>query len=202
MVIIFIRKLLDLFFTRNELKLLDDVMPEHTKRKREEEKLEKAAEEVKQGGQLIPNASSGNVAIPLANGNILKIPVDKFNAEQDKPCSINITEQLAKSGAWKSIDQSIQKIVDKTSQKSNNGCVRTGWVPGANFRFSLRNGKKRGNKKDAKTDEEQKRLSTMREEDDEEDCGITIRVDAPTPVPSTVTSNHNSPKDERNETSV
>ena len=94
-------------------------MPEHTKRKREEEKLEKEAE-VKQGGNLIPNASSGNVAIPLANGNILKIPVDKFNSEQDKPCAINITEQLAKSGAWKSIDQSIQKIVDKT-QKSNNG---------------------------------------------------------------------------------
>ena len=119
MVIIFIRKLLDLFFTRNELKLLDDVMPEHTKRKREEEKLEKEAEEVKIGGNLIPNASSGNVAIPLANGNILKIPVDKFSAEQDKPCAINITEQLAKSGTWKSIDQNIQKIVDKT-KKSNN----------------------------------------------------------------------------------
>jgi hypothetical protein len=96
-------------------------MPEHTKRKREEEKLEKAEEE-KQGGKLIPNASSGNVAIPLANGNILKIPVDKFNTDQDKPCAINITEQLAKSGAWKSIDQAIQKSAnkfDKNQQKSN-----------------------------------------------------------------------------------
>ncbi|CAG2104308.1 unnamed protein product [Medioppia subpectinata] len=182
-VIIFIRKLLDLFFTRNELKLLDDVMPEHTKRKREEEKLEK--EEKTMGGKLIPNASSGNVAIPLANGNILKIPMEKFSADEDKPCSINITEQLAKSGAWKSIDQSIQKHEKTKHNKSNNG-----------------NNKKRGNKKDGKTEEELKRLSTMREEDDEEDCGITIRVDAPTPVPSTVASNHNSPKDERNETSV
>jgi hypothetical protein len=41
----------------------------------------------------------------------------------------------------------------------------------------------------------------MREEDDE-DCGITIRVDAPTPIPSLVPSIHNSPKDDRNETSV
>jgi len=91
-------------------------MPEHTKRKREEEKLE--AEEEKKGGKLIPNASSGNVAIPLANGNILKIPVDKFSTDQDKPCTINITEQLAKSGAWKSIDQAIQKNA-KNQQKSN-----------------------------------------------------------------------------------
>ncbi|CAG2167893.1 unnamed protein product [Oppiella nova] len=183
-VIIFIRKLLDLFFTRNELKLLDDVMPEHTKRKREEEKMVKAEEEM-MGGGLIPNASSGNVAIPLANGNILKIPMEKFSSDDDKPCAINITEQLAKSGAWKSIDQSIQKMDKSRNNKSNNG-----------------NNKKRGNKKDCKTEEELKRLSTMREEDDEEDCGITIRVDAPTPVPSTVASNHNSPKDERNETSV
>jgi len=62
--------------------------------------------------------------------------------------------------------------------------------------------KRKGNKKDVKTEEEQKRLSTMREEDDEEDCGITIRVDAPTPIPSMVGSMHNSPKDDRNETSV
>ncbi|XP_054168120.1 electroneutral sodium bicarbonate exchanger 1-like isoform X2 [Oppia nitens] len=182
-VIIFIRKLLDLFFTRNELKLLDDIMPEHTKQKREEEKREKEAEKEMRSGALIPNASSGNVAIPLANGNILKIPMENFNDEEDKPCTINITEQLAKSGAWKSIvDQSLQKLSKSTKSNSGN--------------------KKRGNKKDAKTEEEQKRLSTMREEDDEEDCGITIRVDAPTPVPSIVASNHNSPKDDRNETSI
>src|SRR5437879_5453737 len=39
-----VRKFLDFIFTRNELKLLDDIMPEHTKRKREEEKLEKEAD--------------------------------------------------------------------------------------------------------------------------------------------------------------
>lgn len=69
--------------------------------------------------------------------------------------------------------------------------------------------KKRGKKKDAICDEEHKRLSTMAEEDDEDDCGIMIRIDAPTPTPSIVTSAHSSPKHSRknasgdqNETSV
>lgn len=49
----------------------------------------------------------------------------------------------------------------------------------------------------------------MAEEDDEDDCGIMIRIDAPTPTPSNVTSAHSSPKHSRknnngdqNETSV
>lgn len=61
----------------------------------------------------------------------------------------------------------------------------------------LRSKKKRCNKKgDAKTEEEQKRLSTMAE-DEEDDCGITIRVDGPTPIPSSHPSAHSSPQEER-----
>ncbi|RWS12874.1 sodium bicarbonate cotransporter 3-like protein [Dinothrombium tinctorium] len=171
-VMIGVRKSLDFcFFTQRELKILDDVMPESTRRKKEEEKVEKESKDQQQS-KLIPNASSGNVAIPLANGNILKIPVDKFNSESEQ-MNINITEQLSQSGCWKTIDQQKQKEAKK-QEKSNN------------------NKKKRGSKKDALTPEEQKRLSTMAEEDDEEDCGITIRIDAPTPIPSAL----NSPQDE------
>ena len=42
----------------------------------------------------------------------------------------------------------------------------------------------------------------MREEDDEDDCGITIRIDAPTPIPSAVPSEINSPDEAHNETTV
>ena len=111
-----VRKLLDFVFTRKELKLLDDIMPEHIKRKQEEEKLVK--EEEQQVGHLMPNASSGNVAIPLANGNILKIPVDKFNTN-DQQCAINISEQLTKSNAWKTIDQQGNKKNLKNQDKAN-----------------------------------------------------------------------------------
>lgn len=181
-VIIVVRKCLDFIFSRKDLKVLDDIMPESTKRKREEEKelFKKEAEAElsspgSPGSGLVPNSSSIN--IPLANGNIMKIPVSQL--END---SVNISEQLSMSDAWKSVNQTNGKStgpVTVTVTKPSNG-----------------NGKKkRGNaKKDAKTEEEQKRLSTMREEDDEEDCGITIKVEAPTPIPSTAVG-HGSPND-------
>lgn len=217
-VMIGVRKLLDFVFTRRELKILDDVMPEHTKKKREED-LRKQQEEKKGAfteplvnalefsctygspnetsywnqyqGMLLPNASSGNVAIPLANGNILKVPVEKFKAENESgdQSAINISEQLAQTGLWQSIDQQVQK----TPQLQ----------PKSVFVNAVSRKKKRGRaKKDAKNEEERRRLSTMAEEDDEDDCGITIKIDAPTPCPSNGPSLHNSPTDKHNETSV
>lgn len=100
-----VRKLLDFVFTQRELKILDDVMPEH--RRKEIEDLTREGEELNEGLSppgIIPNASSGNVAIPLANGTILKIPVDNFT-EPPNQAAMNITEQLAKSGAWKNVDK-------------------------------------------------------------------------------------------------
>jgi sodium bicarbonate transporter 10 len=106
-----VRKSLDFVFTRRELKVLDDVMPEHRRkeivelRKEGEEKDEKDTLNPTQG--LVASGSSGNVAIPLANGNILKIPVDKFSSESstEQQQQINISEQLTKSSAWKTIEQ-------------------------------------------------------------------------------------------------
>ena len=55
-------------------------------------------------------------------------------------------------------------------------------------------------KKDALNPEEQSKLSVMNE-DDEDDCGITIRIDGPTPLPSNQPSAHTSPTDDRNRNS-
>lgn len=105
-VIIGVRKLLEYFFSLAELKALDDVIPESTRRDRESQKQDEE-EAAEQGGGLIQKASSGNVAIALANGNILKIPVESFQSEHGEAC--NITEQLAKSNVWRSIDQKQRK---------------------------------------------------------------------------------------------
>lgn len=99
LVMLAVRKLLDLVFTRRELKILDDVMPEHKRKEIEDMKNEE--EDKLSPGVIAPSGSSGNMAIPLANGNILKIPLNPDAGNQD----INISEQLAKSGAWKNIDQ-------------------------------------------------------------------------------------------------
>lgn len=181
-VMIGVRKLLDFIFTQRELKVLDDVMPEHTKKKREEEKLKEVQlEEFEMKNALLPEASAGNVAIALVNGNLIKVPIEKYKEEQELP-QINITEQLAQTGMWQSIDQHNQQHKGGANNPPPTSAAAGGG--GAKAADDGSRKKKRGSKKDALNEEERKRLSTMAEEDDEEDCGITIRIDAPTPVPS------------------
>ena len=109
-VIIAVRKLLEYFFTVEELKALDDIIPESTKKIREEEKL-KAEDEVA-GESLLKSGSSGKVAIAMPNGTVLKIPMENV-----KPDQLNISEQLTKSNAWKSVDEKQHKRKDSKSKK-------------------------------------------------------------------------------------
>lgn len=104
-----VRKALEFLFTQRELKILDDVWPEHKRKEIEDKKNE--GEEKSSAAAIAPSGSSGNMAIPLANGNILKIPLSADAADQ----TINISEQLAKSAAWKTIDQ----------KNSNSGSGKT-----------------------------------------------------------------------------
>ncbi|XP_069698390.1 sodium-driven chloride bicarbonate exchanger isoform X4 [Periplaneta americana] len=143
-VMIGIRKSLDFLFTRRELKILDDVMPETTKRTREERR-QMEGEEGKDDFD-----TTGNLQIPLANGNIMKIPL----------ASINISEEVNKTGIWKQVNEGGSAYKDDKKKKS----------PNKNSSKS----KKRGSKKDAVTDDEKTRLSTMAEEEEEE--GLTIKV--------------------------
>lgn len=146
-VMIGIRKLLDFVFTQRELKILDDVMPEMTRRHAEDRKqLETGGEE----GKPIDFGQSGNLQIPLANGNIMKIPL----------ASINISEEVNKTGIWKQVNEGNYKDKEEKKKKS----------PSKNSSKS----KKRGHKRDAITDDEKRRLSSMPEE--EEDDGVTIKV--------------------------
>ncbi|KAL3245548.1 hypothetical protein MRX96_046893 [Rhipicephalus microplus] len=104
-VMIGVRKLLDFIFTQRELKVLDDIMPEHTKKKQEEDKMKEAErEEFELKNALLPEASSGNVAIALVNGNLIKVPMEKYKEAEELP-QINITEQLSQTGLWQAIDQ-------------------------------------------------------------------------------------------------
>jgi len=111
-----IRKLLDFFFTRRELKILDDVMPEMSKRNAAEESdTEKDDEESGDGSKKLPIGASGNLQIPLANGNIMKIPLT----------SINISEEVNKSGVWKQVneDNGIATKDPKISSPTKNKSV-------------------------------------------------------------------------------
>ncbi|XP_052126294.1 sodium bicarbonate cotransporter 3 [Frankliniella occidentalis] len=102
----------------------------------------------------LETADDENLQIPLANGNIMKIPL----------ASINITEEVNKTGIWKQVNQANSPTKDDP-KKAKAGAGKN----------SSSKSKKRGNKKDALLDEENKRLSTMAEEEDEDE-GITIKV--------------------------
>ncbi|KAG5884766.1 hypothetical protein JTB14_029246, partial [Gonioctena quinquepunctata] len=144
-VMIGIRKSLDLLFTRRELQILDDVMPETSKRTQLE--IEEGQEKAEKNPLDIEN-NSGNLKIPLANGNVMNIPYS----------AINISEEVDKTGIWQHVNEN--QGMEKEKKKSPKG----------KNRFKKKKQLKREEKKDDKTE---KRLSICAEEEDE---GITIKA--------------------------
>ncbi|CAL1688446.1 unnamed protein product [Lasius platythorax] len=144
-VMIGIRKSLDLMFTQRELKILDDVMPEPSKKHADDlRKLENGEDPAETMGYGPP----GNIQISLANGNIMKIPLT----------SINISEEVNKTGIWQQVNEGNEK------SKQSKSLINVGKQ------------KKHPKKDNSLMADETTRLTTMTEED-EDDSGISIKVD-------------------------
>ncbi|XP_068974842.1 electroneutral sodium bicarbonate exchanger 1 isoform X2 [Bombus flavifrons] len=143
-VMIGIRKSLDLLFTQRELKILDDVMPEPSRKHAEDLRQLESGEEQNESMAYGP---SGNIQISLANGNIMKIPM----------ASINISEEVNKTGIWQQVNEGNEKT--KQVKLINAGKQ-----------------KKHSKKENLLMADETTRLTTMTEED-EDDSGISIKVD-------------------------
>nr|XP_033188525.1 electroneutral sodium bicarbonate exchanger 1 isoform X9 [Bombus vancouverensis nearcticus] len=142
-VMIGIRKSLDLLFTQRELKILDDVMPEPSRKHAEDLRQLESGEEQNESMAYGP---SGNIQISLANGNIMKIPM----------ASINISEEVNKTGIWQQVNESNEKT--KQVKLINSGKQ-----------------KKHSKKENLLMADETTRLTTMTEED-EDDSGISIKT--------------------------
>ncbi|KAJ8385648.1 hypothetical protein AAFF_G00183610 [Aldrovandia affinis] len=91
--LVFVRKLMDLCFTKRELSWLDDLMPE-SRKKREDDKKKMEKEEAE---RMLETDSE---AMQYDGGNLLNIPVKKGSAD---PSIVNISDEMAKSGVWKSV---------------------------------------------------------------------------------------------------
>ncbi|XP_076245515.1 na[+]-driven anion exchanger 1 isoform X6 [Calliopsis andreniformis] len=143
-VMIGIRKSLDLLFTQRELKILDDVMPEPSKKHADDLRQLESGEE--QNESSLGYGPSGNIQISLANGNIVKIPV----------ASINISEEVNKTGIWQQVNEVNEK--PKQAKLINAGKQ-----------------KKHSKKENSLMADETTRLTTMTEED-EDDSGISIKT--------------------------
>ncbi|XP_067366341.1 sodium bicarbonate cotransporter 3-like isoform X11 [Channa argus] len=103
--LVFIRKLLDFCFTKRELSWLDDLIPE-SKKKKEDDKKKKDAEMMLEEPEDDPLYNSGKM---------LELPIENLKARMD-PSEVNITDEMAKSGIWKSVSMT------SDSSKALNRC--------------------------------------------------------------------------------
>ncbi|XP_066483233.1 sodium bicarbonate cotransporter 3 isoform X7 [Tiliqua scincoides] len=86
--LVFIRKLMDLCFTKRELSWLDDLMPE-SKKKKEDDKKKKAKEEAERMFQAV---DSETVHLPYERGDVLEIPVKALKYRSDDSLSTSCSQ--------------------------------------------------------------------------------------------------------------
>ncbi|XP_041374557.1 sodium-driven chloride bicarbonate exchanger-like isoform X2 [Gigantopelta aegis] len=99
----FIRKFMERIFTQHELKWLDDIMPESHKRAKADEETDDEGEEMVEGVLLDP----GVIAVPIH--------------VESNPDMVNISEQMLKSGMWKTIiaNDSSSNLINEEQRSSS-----------------------------------------------------------------------------------
>uniref|UniRef100_A0A4W6FIU9 Anion exchange protein n=1 Tax=Lates calcarifer TaxID=8187 RepID=A0A4W6FIU9_LATCA len=98
--LVFIRKLLDLCFSKRELSYLDDLMPEWKKKN-----LDDASKKIEEESQVMLSAKqedSATVQIPMESSK----PVQTLKAHDPRcdPSDINISDEMSKTTVWKSLN--------------------------------------------------------------------------------------------------
>ncbi|XP_063343671.1 sodium bicarbonate cotransporter 3-like isoform X2 [Pelmatolapia mariae] len=94
--LVFIRKLLDFCFTKRELSWLDDLIPE-SKKKKEDDKKKKEKEDARRMLEEVEEE------LPYDRGGVLNFPIK--NLKKRDPSEVNISDEMAKSGIWKSVSK-------------------------------------------------------------------------------------------------
>ncbi|KAL6099580.1 slc4a7 [Pungitius sinensis] len=94
--LVFIRKLLDFFFTKRELSWLDDLMPE-SKKKKEDDKKKKAQENLGSSAVFTPeeesrlyNEDARELKVNFEGSNLLNIPVKALSGSQEKMACVRV----------------------------------------------------------------------------------------------------------------
>uniref|UniRef100_A0AAX7URH5 Anion exchange protein n=1 Tax=Astatotilapia calliptera TaxID=8154 RepID=A0AAX7URH5_ASTCA len=93
--LVFIRKLLDFCFTKRELSWLDDLIPESKKKKEDDKKKEK-----EDARRMLEEVEE---ELPYDRGEVLNFPIK--NLKKRDPSEVNISDEMAKSGIWKSVSK-------------------------------------------------------------------------------------------------
>ncbi|KAK2862240.1 hypothetical protein Q5P01_001773 [Channa striata] len=100
--LVFIRKLLDLCFSKRELSYLDDLMPEWKKKNLDD--ASKKMEEESQVMLTVRNEDTTAVQIPMERSKPVQTP--KAHDPKCDPSEINISDEMSKTTVWKSLNSS------------------------------------------------------------------------------------------------
>nr|XP_024654044.1 sodium bicarbonate cotransporter 3 isoform X10 [Maylandia zebra] len=142
--LVFIRKLLDFFFTKRELSWLDDLMPE-SKKKTEDDKKKKAREKLDEESGLEEEEEMG-IKDTYEDSNRLKIPVKELSGRSYRievvthsvpfsdtdPLVVNISDEMAKTAVWKAVNSSAESCVQPVKLSGSQekvACVRVDVSP-------------------------------------------------------------------------
>ncbi|XP_049889900.1 sodium bicarbonate cotransporter 3-like isoform X2 [Epinephelus moara] len=129
--LVFVRKLLDLIFTKRELSWLDDLMPE-SKKKKEDDKKKKAQEKLEEESRLQEEEERG-LKVSYESSNRLNIPVKTLSgSSHSDPLVVNISDEMAKTAAWKAVNSSAESCVQPVKRSGSQekvACVRVDVSP-------------------------------------------------------------------------
>ncbi|XP_074756659.1 sodium bicarbonate cotransporter 3 isoform X7 [Athene noctua] len=100
--LVFIRKLMDLCFTKRELSWLDDLMPESKKKKEDDKKKKEKAE----AERMLQTGDGESVHLAYGEAN-LGFPVKTLKYSID-PSIVNISDEMAKTAQWKALAMSTE----------------------------------------------------------------------------------------------
>ncbi|KAF1495113.1 Sodium bicarbonate cotransporter 3, partial [Megadyptes antipodes antipodes] len=100
--LVFIRKLMDLCFTKRELSWLDDLMPESKKKKEDDKKKKEKAE----AERMLQTGDNESVHLAYGEAN-LDFPVKNLKYSVD-PSIVNISDEMAKTAQWKVLAMSTE----------------------------------------------------------------------------------------------
>ncbi|XP_061211082.1 electroneutral sodium bicarbonate exchanger 1 [Neopsephotus bourkii] len=98
--LVFVRKVMDLCFSKRELSFLDDLVPESRKKRLDDAKNE--AKEEEESRKMMEAAAAGSVQLRLlAKGSQAGVP--KGSTERADPSEINISDEMPKTAVWKAL---------------------------------------------------------------------------------------------------
>ncbi|XP_035847301.1 sodium bicarbonate cotransporter 3-like isoform X12 [Sander lucioperca] len=137
--LVFIRKLLDFFFTKRELSWLDDLIPE-SKKKKEDDKKKKEREKlafIAVFNQEEETRLHEEQALALKDSfdglDRLKIPVKALSGSSDSdPLVVNISDEMDKTAAWTAVNSSAESCVPPVKRSESQekvACVRVDVSP-------------------------------------------------------------------------